>query len=72
MTTAARLAPEDVNVHWRLGRLYKSLGRNDEAKEEFTKANKLHQAVDSDLLQKMKPAPNCLVSRTVTRSRLCL
>lgn len=58
LTTAARLTPDDVNIHWRLGRLYKSLGRNDEAKEEFATANKLHQAVDSDLLEKMKPAPN--------------
>jgi tetratricopeptide (TPR) repeat protein len=58
LTTAARLTPDDVNVHWRLGRLYKSMGRNDAAKEEFAKANQLHQAVDSDLLQKMRPAPN--------------
>ncbi len=57
LTTAARLTPDDVNVHWRLGRLYKSMGRNEEAKEEFATANKLHQAVDSDLLEKMKPAP---------------
>jgi hypothetical protein len=31
------------------------MGRNVAAKEEFATANKLHQAVDSDLLQKMKP-----------------
>jgi tetratricopeptide (TPR) repeat protein len=58
LTIAARLTPEDVNVHWRLGRLYKTMGKNDQAKEEFAKANKLHQAVDSDLLHKMSPAPN--------------
>ena len=29
--TAAKLAPDDVNVHFRLGRLYRTMGRTDEA-----------------------------------------
>ena len=50
---AARLQPSDVNVHWRLARLYRTLGRKDEAKAEFDKASKLHKAADEDLYKKM-------------------
>ena len=35
LTTAAKLEPNDVNVHWRLGRLYKIMGRGTAAKAEF-------------------------------------
>ena len=53
MKEAARLAPEDVNVHWRLGRLYRAMGRKDEAKAEFDKASQLNKAADEDLYQKI-------------------
>ena len=43
---AEKLTPDDVNVHWRLGRLYRAMGRKDEAKAEFDKANFLNKAVD--------------------------
>ncbi len=35
LTQAEKLKPDDVNVHWRLGRLYRTLGKKDEAKAEF-------------------------------------
>jgi tetratricopeptide (TPR) repeat protein len=43
---AEKLTPDDVNVHWRLGRLYRAMGRKDEAKAEFDKANALNKAAD--------------------------
>ena len=36
------LKPKDVNVHMRLGRLYQSLGKGDEAKKEFEGARGLN------------------------------
>jgi tetratricopeptide (TPR) repeat protein len=53
LTTAAKLAPNDVNVHWRLGRLYQLMGKKQEAKAEFDKANRLHKATDDALLERM-------------------
>lgn len=50
---AARLAPEDVNVHWRLGRLYRSMGRIDEAKAEFDKASSITKTADTALVDKI-------------------
>ena len=56
MKEAARLAPEDVNVHWRLGRLYRSMGKKDEAKAEFDKASSITRAADNALIDKMDGA----------------
>jgi tetratricopeptide (TPR) repeat protein len=53
LTAAARLTPDDVNVHWRLGRLYQKMGRRDEARAEFDKASKLNKAADEDLYKKI-------------------
>ncbi len=62
LETAARLKPDEVNVHWRLGRLYRTMGRKEEAKAEFDKASKLNKAADEDLYKKLanghpRPAP---------------
>jgi tetratricopeptide (TPR) repeat protein len=54
LTMAAKLTPDDVSVHWRLGRLYRAMGKQGEAKAEFAKASSLHQASDNALLEKMK------------------
>jgi tetratricopeptide (TPR) repeat protein len=54
---AAKLSPSDVNVHWRMARLYRSLGKNAEAKVEFEKANSLNKAADEHLLQVMSRVP---------------
>jgi Flp pilus assembly protein TadD len=53
LTEAAKLAPNDVNVHWRLGRLYRTMGRKVEAKAEFDKASTLNKAADEDLYKKI-------------------
>ena len=51
--TAERLKPDEVNVHWRLGRLYRAMGRKDDAKAELEKASNLNKAADEDLFQKI-------------------
>ncbi len=50
---AEKLKPDDVNIHWRLGRLYRSLGKKEEAKAEFEKASGLNRAADEELYKKM-------------------
>jgi tetratricopeptide (TPR) repeat protein len=56
LTLAAKLSPDDVNVHWRLGRLYRIMGRVNEAKAEFDKASTLNKAADTDLFNKIANA----------------
>jgi tetratricopeptide (TPR) repeat protein len=58
MRAAAKLDPEDVNVHWRLGRLYRTMGRNDEAKAEFDKASSINKATDAALVDKINNGHN--------------
>lgn len=53
LSVAAKLAPDDVNVHWRLGRLYRVMGRKDEAKAEFDKASSITNAADNALVNKI-------------------
>jgi len=54
LTIAAKLAPNDVNVHWRLGRLYRTMGKKEEAKAEFDKAKTLNKAADEELYKKIE------------------
>jgi tetratricopeptide (TPR) repeat protein len=56
LKVAAKLAPEDVNVHWRLGRLYRAMGKKEEAKAEFDKASGITKAADNALIDKMNGA----------------
>ena len=51
--TAEKLAPNDVNVHWRLGRLYRSMGNMDLAKAEFDKAKSITQTADTNLVNQL-------------------
>jgi len=53
LRTAARLAPDDYNVHFRLARLYRALGRMDDARAEFDKTSSLHKAANDALLDRM-------------------
>jgi len=53
LNVAAKLAPKEVNVHWRLARVYQSMGKKDEAKAEFDKASALNQETDAPLLNKL-------------------
>ena len=52
---AAKLAPDDVNAHWHLGRLYRTMGDKVQANVEFEKANSLHKATNDALLERMNP-----------------
>jgi tetratricopeptide (TPR) repeat protein len=50
---AEKMEPKDVNVHWRLARLYRTLGKSDLAKTEFDKARNLTQGADDSLYKKI-------------------
>ena len=63
---AEKLKAGDVNVHWRLGRLYRSMGRKAEAKAEFDKASTLTKAANDDLLQKISGGNAHPPAKTVT------
>lgn len=50
---AEKLIPNDVNVHWRLGRLYRAMGRKEEAKVELDKASTITKSADQELYKKI-------------------
>lgn len=54
MKIAEEQNPNDQNVHWRLARLYKSIGRNDEAKVEFDKTRSVQRAADETVFSKLQ------------------
>lgn len=54
---AIRLAPNDPNAHWRLARLYRSMGEVAKAKAEFDKTQNLNKAEDEHLLKVMSAIP---------------
>lgn len=56
LKAAEALNAKDVNVHWRLGRLYRALGEMTEAKSEFDKASSLNKAADAALLDVLTTA----------------
>lgn len=51
--TAEKLTPEDVNVHWRLGRLYRAMGKKEEAKAELDKASSITRTANRELYKKI-------------------
>ena len=53
---AAKLAPADANPHWRLARLYQSMGKKQEAAVEFQKTSNLHKAEQESIAAKLKAA----------------
>lgn len=56
--TAIKLAPNNVNAHYRLARLYRSMGMSAQAKVEFDKASGLNKAEDERLLKIMSTLPS--------------
>ena len=50
---AEKLIPNDVNVHWRLGRLYRAMGRKEDAKIELDKASTITRSADQELYKKI-------------------
>ncbi|MFZ0662885.1 MAG: tetratricopeptide repeat protein [Acidobacteriaceae bacterium] len=53
---ALRLNPNDVQIHWRMARLYQSMGRKEDAKAEFAKTKTLNKAADQSVLTKLDEA----------------
>ena len=51
--TAEKLTPNDVNVHWRLGRLYRAMGKEGEARVELDKASTITKSADQELYKKI-------------------
>jgi tetratricopeptide (TPR) repeat protein len=56
MKTAEEQTPNDPNVHWRLGRFYREVGKSVEAKAEFDKTRNLQNAADETVLKKLDEA----------------
>ena len=54
---AEKIMPEDVNVHWRLGRLYRTMGKKEEAKAELDKASSITRSANQELYKKISGAP---------------
>jgi len=53
--TAERMDPSDVQVHWRLARLYQSMGNKAAARAEFDVTKKLNKQADESVFQKLHP-----------------
>ena len=53
---ALRLNPDDVQIHWRMARLYQSMGRIEQAKAEFAKTKSLNKAADQSVFTKISEA----------------
>jgi len=51
---AIQIAPENVNAHWRVARVYKALDRTADAKREMETAQKLNKNADEKLLKVMQ------------------
>ena len=56
LKAAEKLKPEEVNVHWRLARVYRALGDKATAMAEFEKAKTLTKSADEDLFKKIANA----------------
>lgn len=57
LKAAAALRPKDVNVHWRLGRLYRTMGNTAEAKKQFEVAQSINKAADDAVLEVISKDP---------------
>jgi Flp pilus assembly protein TadD len=65
---AAALGPNDVDVHWRLGRLYQAAGMKDEANAEFDKTRNLQKAADNPISNEPRDAQNTTKPAQTTAS----
>jgi tetratricopeptide (TPR) repeat protein len=54
---AAGLDPNNVNAHWRLSRLYHSMGKTAEANAELAKSKRINEASRVGLLKAMSKVP---------------
>jgi tetratricopeptide (TPR) repeat protein len=53
---AERINPNDQEVHWRLGRFFKSIGKSQEATAEFAKTKQLQKAADQTVFEQLHKA----------------
>ena len=53
---AIKLAPSDIKAHYRLARLYQTMGRKQEATLEFEKTKTLTKAADESVFSQLKKA----------------
>lgn len=53
---AESLAPNDVKVHWQLGRIYQASGEPEKAAAEFEKVKTIAATTDNTLVKKLMPA----------------
>lgn len=54
---AVKLDPSEASAHWRLARLYRAMGRTQDAQAEFEKTKRVNQAEDERLLKMMSAPP---------------
>jgi tetratricopeptide (TPR) repeat protein len=57
---AVKLDPEQPDMHFRLGNLYRQIGNTATSEEEFAKSRALHKKADDALLKKLSDAPPAL------------
>jgi tetratricopeptide (TPR) repeat protein len=57
---AVKLDPEQPDMHFRLGNLYRQMGNTAASEEEFAKSRALHKKADDALLKKLSDAPPAL------------
>jgi Flp pilus assembly protein TadD len=53
---AVALEPDNVAAHFRLATLYRSMGKKDEARAEYARANTLNKKLDEPLHQRLADA----------------
>jgi Tfp pilus assembly protein PilF len=54
---AAAIQPNDVKAHWRLARLYRSMGKTAEANAELTRTKNMKEAADEGLIKAISRVP---------------
>jgi tetratricopeptide (TPR) repeat protein len=54
LNLSVKLSPNDIRAHYRLARLYQSIGRKQEATAEFEKTKTLTKAVDETVFSQLK------------------
>lgn len=53
---AARLMPDEASPHWRMARLYQSMGNKAQANLEFQKTRNLHKVENDTIMRNLKVA----------------
>ncbi len=57
---AIALDPDEPDAHYRLGRLYRAMGKTAESDKEFAKVKSIHQKSEDDVARKMSSVPPAL------------